>query len=139
MKKQSGTKRSSKKQNIVIESKISPKELAEQVGAMISRQLGGFDFFEVSGCKISDPGFWKDSKGNNVEGGLRLTLPTNPTKANRLEIIIEEESLFTMHFYSTYFDKAKSKQIVNTKTLLQKVWNTDLLKNFEEVTGLIKM
>ena len=130
-------KSSSKKQKT--ENVVSKEEIAEQVKVMIYRQLGGLDFLEVSGCKILDPGFWKDCKGNSVEGGMRLTLPTNPTKANRLEIIVEEESLFTMHFYSTYYDKAKSEQVVNTKILLQKVWNTDLLKNFEEITQLIRM
>jgi len=137
MKKQSGTKRSSKKTatTTIIDDLQKREEIAKQIALMISVQLGErFPFF--TGSK-EFKAILTDARGNQVEGGLRMNLQTNKTKANRLEILLTAEDLYDMHFYSTWMDNAKGERVVTTKELIRGINNLQLTQLFEDVTGLL--
>lgn len=57
---------------------------------IILKQLGGNEFLAMTGAK------------NLVEYGnaLRMTLPKNKSKANRLEITLDPDDTYTMNFYN---------------------------------------
>lgn len=105
----------------------------------IFKQLGGQRFVVFTGCK----NFVSDSRTET----LRMTLPRNQSKANRLEISYDfGKDAYKVRFYKYYsgrtiidFDKQIFKQIPEKVTEIKQfdcVYCDQLLDIFCEVTGL---
>lgn len=103
-----------------------------RVADTILEQLGGNKFVVMTGAKnfISD--------GNT----LRMTLPKNMSKANRLYITLEADDTYTMHFFKFTAGRLNKKTFEFTEDKTTEVRTIegvyfDMLQSlFTEVTGM---
>lgn len=104
-----------------------------QIAKEILRQLGGNKFLAMTGAKDL-------CYGNDYN--LRMKLPKNQSKANRLEITLNENDLYTMRFYHKRDFRADPKtatfteeKITEVKTL-EDIYFDNLQSVFTDVTGM---
>lgn len=102
------------------------------VANTILEQLGGNKFIAMTGAK----NFLAD--GNT----LRMTLPKNMSKANRLYITLEADDTYTMHFFKFTPGRLNKKtfeftedKVVEVRTI-EGVYFDKLQELFTEVTGM---
>jgi len=93
------------------------KENKMTIANTILEQLGGNKFIAMTGAKnfVSD--------GNT----LRMTLPKNRSKANRLYITLDAMDTYTMHFFK--FTAGR----LNKKTF---AWTPDKQEDVKEISGV---
>lgn len=102
------------------------------VANTILEQLGGNKFIAMTGAK----NFLAD--GNT----LRMTLPKNMSKANRLYITLEADDTYTMHFFKFTAGRLNKKTFEFTEDKVVEVRTIngvyfDMLQDlFTEVTGM---
>lgn len=103
-----------------------------RVADIILQQLGGNKFIVMTGAKnlVSD--------GNT----LRMSLPKNMSKANKLDITLDETDTYTMRFYKYTAGKLNKKtwswtedKVTEVKTL-DGVYCDMLQEMFTQVTGM---
>lgn len=103
-----------------------------RVASKILDQLGGNKFIAMTGAKnfVSD--------GNT----LRMTLPKNMSKANRLYITLENDDTYTMRFFKFTAGRLNKKTFEFTEDKITEVRTIegvyfDMLQSlFTEVTGM---
>ena len=83
----------------------------------ILEQLGGNKFIAMTGAKnfVSD--------GNT----LRMTLPKNRSKANRLYITLDASDTYTMHFFKYTAGRLNKKAFA---------WSPDKKEDIENISGV---
>lgn len=103
-----------------------------RVADIILEQLGGNKFIVMTGSKnlVSD------------KNTLRMTLAKNMSKANRLEIILQPDDLYTMRFYRYIAPRMNSKTLTFSKEKITEVAKYEgvffdkLQEIFTQVTGM---
>ena len=98
------------------------------IAKTILQQIGGNRFATMTGSKdFIDLG-----------NGLRMNLSRNKTSANRLDILLDEETdSYIMKFYRHTFSK-KTFEVTNKDVVRHEGIYCDMLEDmFSEVTGLV--
>ena len=96
-----------------------------EVGKIILEQLGGSKFRFMTGVK----------EIRFTNSGIKMNLPVNNSKANRLYIKLNSMDTYDMIFNSEWLDKKLWETKSNTKAKFENVYCDQLRSIFEKVTG----
>ncbi len=95
-------------------------------------QLGGMKFIAMTGVKNF---MYADVTEHNKTFWLRMDLPRNAGKVNRLKIYLNADDTYTMEFYHQKLNKDFDVVKTNIKRY-EHVYCDKLTEIFTEVTGL---
>jgi hypothetical protein len=106
----------------------------DEIAITILKQLGGNKFIAMTGAKNF---LHADVTESNPNAWLRMDLPTNRAKVNRLKITLQDNDTYTMHFYRMVLGKSTNwtPKISNEQTF-DGVYDDMLQDIFTNVTGL---
>lgn len=98
----------------------------------ILEQLGGNKFIVMTGAKNF---LYADVTESNPVFWLRMDLPKNAGKVNRLKVYLNADDTYTMEFYSQRMTKEFDVKISNSQKF-EGVYSDMLQSIFTKVTGM---